>query len=121
MPKAEWGVKRLCSACGARFYDLGREEAECPKCGAAFIAASAMAERAKAAVAKADEEEDEVVEEVVEKAADADVVDDDDIAIDADSDDDDDDIGDDVLLESDDDDDLGDFTGGPVSDDEKET
>ncbi|MGH7086005.1 MAG: TIGR02300 family protein [Acetobacteraceae bacterium] len=30
--KAELGTKRICVACGARFYDLGRTPAACPKC-----------------------------------------------------------------------------------------
>jgi uncharacterized protein (TIGR02300 family) len=34
--KAEWGLKRTCQSCGARFYDMGRSDIVCPKCGAAF-------------------------------------------------------------------------------------
>lgn len=34
MAKAEWGFKRTCTSCRARFYDLGREPIICPKCGA---------------------------------------------------------------------------------------
>jgi uncharacterized protein (TIGR02300 family) len=30
----ELGTKHECFSCGARFYDLGRPEAICPKCGA---------------------------------------------------------------------------------------
>ncbi len=29
-----WGVKRTCNGCGARFYDLRKSPAVCPKCGA---------------------------------------------------------------------------------------
>jgi len=32
MVKAELGSKRTCVACGAKFYDLGRTPAVCPKC-----------------------------------------------------------------------------------------
>ena len=32
MAKPEWGTKRLCTSCGARFYDLSRQPIECPKC-----------------------------------------------------------------------------------------
>ena len=38
MAKAEWGLKRLCLSCGARFYDLQREPIVCPACGAAYVA-----------------------------------------------------------------------------------
>jgi uncharacterized protein (TIGR02300 family) len=33
MSKPELGAKRICVACGARFYDLGKAPAVCPKCG----------------------------------------------------------------------------------------
>ena len=33
MPKPDLGRKHECSECGARFYDLGKEPATCPKCG----------------------------------------------------------------------------------------
>ena len=33
MPKPELGTKRVCVACGARFYDLQKTPAICPKCG----------------------------------------------------------------------------------------
>lgn len=36
MAKPEWGMKRVCASCGARFYDLRRTPIVCPKCGAAF-------------------------------------------------------------------------------------
>lgn len=33
MAKPELGTKRVCVACGARFYDLTKIPAACPKCG----------------------------------------------------------------------------------------
>ena len=33
MVKPELGTKRVCVACGARFYDLLKAPAVCPKCG----------------------------------------------------------------------------------------
>jgi uncharacterized protein (TIGR02300 family) len=33
MVKPELGTKRVCVSCGARFYDLTRQPAVCPKCG----------------------------------------------------------------------------------------
>jgi len=35
--KAELGVKRDCPNCGARFYDLNKDPAHCPKCDHEFI------------------------------------------------------------------------------------
>jgi uncharacterized protein (TIGR02300 family) len=32
MTKPELGTKRVCVACGARFYDLGKSPPVCPKC-----------------------------------------------------------------------------------------
>lgn len=34
MAKPEWGTKRTCTTCGARFYDMQRDPIICPKCGA---------------------------------------------------------------------------------------
>lgn len=37
MAKTEWGLKRTCLSCGARFYDLTKKkDIVCPKCEAAF-------------------------------------------------------------------------------------
>lgn len=48
--KPEWGTKRSCLSCGARFYDLQRESVACPACGAAFDpAASGKPRRVRAA------------------------------------------------------------------------
>ncbi len=33
MAKPELGTKRVCVSCGARFYDLTKQPAVCPKCG----------------------------------------------------------------------------------------
>ena len=40
MAKPEWGGKRTCLNCGARFYDLQREPIVCPACGATVDAAA---------------------------------------------------------------------------------
>lgn len=37
MTKPELGVKRDCPNCGARFYDLNKEPAHCPKCDHDFV------------------------------------------------------------------------------------
>jgi len=36
--KAEWGTKRTCNNCGARFYDLSKSPATCPQCGTVWQA-----------------------------------------------------------------------------------
>lgn len=33
MAKPEWGSKRICLSCGARFYDMQRDPVVCPACG----------------------------------------------------------------------------------------
>ena len=33
MVKANWGTKRTCQSCSARFYDLNKGPIKCPKCG----------------------------------------------------------------------------------------
>jgi len=34
MPELKLGTKHECYSCGTKFYDLGKSEAICPKCGA---------------------------------------------------------------------------------------
>jgi uncharacterized protein (TIGR02300 family) len=34
--KPEWGTKRICLSCGAKFYDLLRSPILCPACGSEF-------------------------------------------------------------------------------------
>ncbi|MCM0021141.1 MAG: TIGR02300 family protein [Tagaea sp.] len=63
MAKAEWGLKRTCQACGARFYDLQRSPITCPKCDAEYdpeVLLKSRRGKAAPAVAKP------VVAEVVE-------------------------------------------------------
>ena len=36
MAKPEWGTKRICPSCGARYYDLLRDPIVCPKCSTPF-------------------------------------------------------------------------------------
>lgn len=52
MVKPEWGVKRTCNSCGAKFYDLCRDPIICPKCDATVDpAAVARTPRPKAVAA----------------------------------------------------------------------
>lgn len=43
--KPEWGVKRTCHSCGAKFYDLKRDPIVCPKCGTTFDFETALKSR----------------------------------------------------------------------------
>jgi uncharacterized protein (TIGR02300 family) len=36
LAKPEWGTKRICPSCGARYYDLLRDPIVCPKCSTLF-------------------------------------------------------------------------------------
>lgn len=36
MAKPEWGLKRVCLGCGAKFYDMKRDPIVCPSCEAVF-------------------------------------------------------------------------------------
>jgi len=45
MGKVEWGLKRSCQSCGARFYDLNREQITCPKCSAVYDAEAILKSR----------------------------------------------------------------------------
>jgi uncharacterized protein (TIGR02300 family) len=38
--KPELGIKRTCSSCGAKFYDLHKDPIVCPKCASVFIPAA---------------------------------------------------------------------------------
>ena len=68
LAKPEWGTKRTCQSCGARFYDFGRSPIVCPSCGAVFdIEILSRARRARpaarvAAVAAAAVEEPAVAD-----------------------------------------------------------
>lgn len=41
----ELGAKQICPSCQAKFYDLGRRPATCPKCGTAFDPEEAVRSR----------------------------------------------------------------------------
>ena len=41
MAKPEWGTKRSCDSCGAKFYDFHRDPITCPKCDAKITLTSA--------------------------------------------------------------------------------
>jgi uncharacterized protein (TIGR02300 family) len=51
--KAEWGVKRLCQGCGAKFYDFLKDPSTCPSCGKTFDPEALRARRSRSNTAKA--------------------------------------------------------------------
>ncbi|MFC0388286.1 TIGR02300 family protein [Muricoccus vinaceus] len=89
MANAELGLKRTCVACGARFYDLGRSPAVCPKCGTEQPAEQPRAKRVAAplpeekprkraaAVEGADTDDVEVEDTDADDVADAEDIDED--------------------------------------------
>src|SRR5215470_11452114 len=46
--KPEWGAKRICPSCGARYYDLHRDPIICPKCGTQYDPEALLKTRRKA-------------------------------------------------------------------------
>lgn len=63
MAKPELGLKRQCMSCGAKFYDLNKDPAVCPKCSTVFQATAltrGAAPAAARAAAVADDEETEL-------------------------------------------------------------
>lgn len=45
MAKAEWGTKRICPSCNARYYDMKKNPPVCPSCGTVFDAESVVRSR----------------------------------------------------------------------------
>ncbi|WP_421707454.1 TIGR02300 family protein [Algihabitans sp.] len=95
MSKPEWGVKRICQACGAKFYDFNRSPVDCPSCGTQFDPEAFLKSR-RGKPAKEKEPPKKKAPEPVEEEDEDDVVDDDDdLVVDADDDEsDDEDLGD---------------------------
>ncbi len=51
MSKKKWGKRRICSACGVKYYDMNKESVTCPRCGAPYRKEVAT-RRQKAAVSE---------------------------------------------------------------------
>jgi uncharacterized protein (TIGR02300 family) len=123
--KPELGLKRQCMSCGAKFYDLNKDPAVCPKCGTAYQA-TAMSRAAAPVVARAaapDEDEAEIeavgpemvsLDEVEAGENEKDIPVDDDIDVA-------DDVADDTFLEDEEegDDDVADLIDSDIEDDEE--
>ena len=52
MVKPEWGTKRMCLSCGAKFYDLLKEPIICPKCETEFEPAASKPRRSRVQAAR---------------------------------------------------------------------
>lgn len=66
MSKPEWGVKRTCQSCAARFYDLKRTPIVCPKCGHKHdVEDFVKTRRSRSAAAKAPPPPKKPIEKVV--------------------------------------------------------
>lgn len=132
MAKPELGVKRDCPDCGARFYDLNKSPAHCPKCGNDFEPEPLLKPRRTRKDAEDDEARQKKAEaaeaEAEEKETDLESADEENAPAegkrkaaldeDEDEDDDEDDVdfpADDSILE-DDDDDVADLVPGDDED-----
>jgi uncharacterized protein (TIGR02300 family) len=124
--KPELGLKRQCMSCGAKFYDLNKDPAVCPKCGTAYQA-TALSRAAAPVVARAaapDEDEAEI-EAVGPEMVSLDEVEagenEKDIPVDDDIDVADDVADDDTFLEDEEegDDDVADLIDSDIEDDEE--
>jgi uncharacterized protein (TIGR02300 family) len=65
VPKPEIGIKRQCTHCGAKFFDLMKSPIVCPKCGTVYEVAS-MPARSSPRGRAVEEEEDEQELQVAE-------------------------------------------------------
>jgi uncharacterized protein (TIGR02300 family) len=123
--KPELGQKQVCPNCQAKFYDLGRRPAHCPKCGTDFDPEEALKLRNRrgrpAGYAADDSDEDQVKdkkvdgdedeeEEAVEEPGMGEATEDDDVLAD---DDDDDSV---PFIEDEDDDNFEDEIKAPKDD-----
>ncbi|HMK69295.1 MAG TPA: TIGR02300 family protein [Stellaceae bacterium] len=50
MAKPEWGTKRICPNCGARYYDMHHDPIICPKCKTEYDPETLLKTRRKAPV-----------------------------------------------------------------------
>jgi uncharacterized protein (TIGR02300 family) len=84
--KPEWGSKRICQSCGAKFYDFDKNPIACPACGATFDPEAILkSRRGKAPVQK---EKAKPAKSKVDEARDAAIMDDDEVELDEDSEED---------------------------------
>jgi uncharacterized protein (TIGR02300 family) len=124
MAKPELGVKRQCMSCGAKFYDLNKDPAVCPKCGTVFQA-TALSRVAAPVIARGTEEVEPDVEAAGPEMVSLDEVEasenEKDLPVDEDIDVGEDVASDDTFLEEEEEgeDDVSDLIDGDIEDDEE--
>ena len=126
MAKPELGLKRQCMSCGAKFYDLNKDPAVCPKCGTVYqVTAMSRAAPPVAARAAAPDEDEVELEVAGPEMVSLDEVEagenEKDIPVDDDIDVGDDVADDDTFLEDEEesDDDVSDLIDSDLEDDEE--
>ena len=72
MVNPDWGIKRTCHSCGAKYYDFKKKTPSCPSCGTAFDPEALLKSRRRAMP----EEKVKVVEKVEDIDVETDVADD---------------------------------------------
>lgn len=113
MANPELGTKQICPTCQAKFYDLNKRPAHCPKCGSDFDPDEAVRNRrvrARAIVPDTDADE-EAEDQVVSKPDDAEDEEEDVVTPELDE------VVDEPPLGGDDDEDAAEPGVGPVADD----
>lgn len=63
MVNPEWGIKRTCHSCGAKYYDFKKKTPECPSCNTLFDPEALLKSRRRA-MPEEKVKKVEVVEEV---------------------------------------------------------
>ncbi|MBR1734363.1 MAG: FYDLN acid domain-containing protein [Alphaproteobacteria bacterium] len=66
MDKKDWGIKRVCIGCGARFYDFNKTPIVCPSCGMIHDPEYLSKRKSKTVTDKVDEDiiiDDDVISE----------------------------------------------------------
>lgn len=75
--KPELGAKQVCPNCQAKFYDLGRRPAHCPKCATDFDPEEALKLRGRRVRPGYPSDDEDAEDQVKDKSADGDEEDDD--------------------------------------------
>ena len=66
MDKKDWGIKRVCLGCGARFYDFNKSPIICPSCGDVYDTEYLSKRKSKPMSEKEDEDiiiDDDIIPE----------------------------------------------------------